>query len=35
VVAVMRRLLHAIRDMLKHDQDFDGNKFFRLAETIA
>jgi transposase len=35
VVAVMRKLLHAIWGMLKHDQDFDGNKFFRLAETIA
>jgi transposase len=27
VVAVMRKLLHAIWGMLKHDQDFDGNKF--------
>jgi transposase len=27
VVAVMRKLLHAIRGVLKHDQDFDGNKF--------
>lgn len=35
VVAVMRKLLHAIWGMLKHDQDFDGNKFFRLAEKIA
>ena len=31
VVAVMRKLLHAIWGMLKHDQDFDGNKFFKLA----
>ena len=31
VVAVMRKLLHAIWGMLKHDQDFDGNKFFRTA----
>jgi transposase len=31
VVAVMRKLLHAIWGMLKHDQDFDGNKFFTLA----
>jgi transposase len=35
VVAVMRKLLHAIWGMLKHDQDFDGNKFFKLAEKIA
>ena len=35
VVAVMRKLLHAIWGMLKHDQDFDGNKFFRLAEKTA
>ena len=35
VVAVMRKLLHTIWGMLKHDQDFDGNKFFRLAEKIA
>jgi transposase len=33
VVAVMRKLLHAIWGMLKHDQDFDGNKFFRIANT--
>jgi transposase len=35
VVAVMRKLLHAIWGMLKHDEDFDGNKFFRLTEKIA
>jgi transposase len=35
VVAVMRKLLHAIWGMLKHDQDFDGNKFFRLTEKTA
>jgi transposase len=35
VVAVMRKLLHAIWGMLKHDQNFDGNKFFKLAEKIA
>ena len=35
VVAVMRKLLHAIWGMLKHDQDFDGNKFFTLTEKIA
>ena len=32
VVAVMRKLLHAIWGMLKHDQDFDGNKFFKIAK---
>jgi transposase len=35
VVAVMRKLLHAIWGMLKHDQDFDGNKFFKLTENPA
>ena len=35
VVAVMRKLLHAIWGMLKHDQDFDGNRFFKLAEKTA
>ena len=35
VVAVMRKLLHAIWGMLKHDEDFDGNKFFRLTEKTA
>ncbi len=35
VVAVMRELLHAILGMLKHNQDFDGNKFFRLTEKTA
>jgi transposase len=35
VVAVMRKLLHAIWGMLKHDEDFDGNKFFRLTEKNA
>ena len=35
VVAVMRKLLHAIWGMLKHDQDFDGNKFFKLTEKGA
>ena len=28
LVAVMRKLLHAIHGMLEHDQDFDGEKFF-------
>ena len=35
VVAVMRKLLHAIWGMLRHDQDFEGNKFFKLAENTA
>jgi len=35
VVAVMRKLLHAIWGMLKHDQNFDGNKFFKLADKTA
>ena len=35
VVAVMRKLPHAIWGMLKHDQDFDGNKFFNLIEKSA
>jgi len=28
LIAVMRKLLHAIHGMLRHDQDFDGEKFF-------
>jgi len=35
VVAVMRKLLHAIWGMLKHDQDFDGEKFFKIATKNA
>jgi transposase len=35
VVAVMRKLLHAIWGMLKHDEDFDGNKFFKLTGKTA
>ena len=35
VVAVMRKLLHAIWGMLKHDEDFDGNKFFKLTEQTT
>jgi len=31
VVAVMRKLLHAIWGILHHDQDFDGEKFYKLA----
>ena len=29
-----RKLLHAIWGMLKYDQNFDGNKFFKLVETL-
>ncbi len=29
-VAVMRKLLHAIHGMLEHDQDFVGEKFFKM-----
>ena len=35
VVAVMRKLLHAIWGMLKHDKDFDGEKFFKIATKNA
>jgi transposase len=31
LVAVMRKLLHAIHGMLRHDQDFDGEKFFAVS----
>jgi transposase len=27
LIAVMRKLLHAIHGMLRHDQDFAGEKF--------
>ena len=30
LVAVMRKLLHAIHGMLRHDRDFDGEKFFAM-----
>jgi transposase len=30
-VAVMRKLLHAIHGMLKHDQDFEGEKFYAIG----
>ncbi|HMB91354.1 MAG TPA: IS110 family transposase [Rhodothermales bacterium] len=35
IVAVMRKLLHAIYGMLKHGQDFDGQKFYRLPAQTA
>lgn len=33
-VAVMRKLLHSIYGMLKHDQDFHGEKFYRIPENV-
>jgi hypothetical protein len=35
VVEVMRKLLHAIWRMLKHDEGLDGNKFFKLTGKTA
>lgn len=35
VVAVTFKLPHAIWGILKHDQDFDGIKCFKLAEETA
>jgi transposase len=35
LVAVMRKLLHAIFGMFKHDQTFDGNKVYALAPATA
>lgn len=34
VVAVMRKLLHAIYGMLKAGQDFEGEKFYRTPEKV-
>ncbi|MDB4699050.1 transposase [Candidatus Latescibacteria bacterium] len=31
ILAVMRKLLHAIWGVWKYDQDFDGEKFYRIA----
>lgn len=33
IVAVMRKLLLALWGMLKHDQDWNGEKFYRLPQT--
>ena len=33
VIAVMRKLLHAIWGMFKNDQTFDGSKFYTIPET--
>ncbi len=30
-VAVMRKLLHAIYGMMKHDRDFEGAKFYAIG----
>ncbi len=35
IVAVMRKLLHAIYGMLKHDADFDRSKFYRMEPQSA
>jgi transposase len=35
LVAVMRKLLHAIFGMFKHDQTFDGSKVYSLVPVIA
>ena len=35
IVAVMRKLLHAIYGMLKHDADFDGEKFYQIPAQTA
>jgi hypothetical protein len=35
LVAVMRKLLHAVYGMLKHDCDFEGEKFYRMPEKVA
>lgn len=35
IVAVMRKLLHAIYGMFKHDADFDSSKFYRMEPQTA
>lgn len=35
IVAVMRKLLHSIYGMLKHDVDFCGDKFYSMESQIA
>jgi len=35
IVAVMRKLLHAIFGMFKHDQLFDGSKIYAMETTCA
>jgi len=31
IVAIMRKLLHAIWGIWKYNQDFDGQKFYKIA----
>lgn len=35
IVAVMRKLLHSIYGMLKHNSDFDGDKFYQMPVQTA
>lgn len=35
LVAVMRKVLHAIFSMFKHDQTFDGSKVYFLLPAVA
>ena len=35
IVAVMRKLLHSIYAMLKHGQDFEGEKFYQIPKKAA
>ena len=32
IVAVMRKLLHALWGMLKHARDFEANRFFQMPQ---
>lgn len=34
IIAVMRKLLHAIWGMLTHQQDFDPTKFYQPAKNL-
>lgn len=34
VIAVMRKLLHALWGMLKHSQDFDAARFFQMPQNV-
>ncbi|MDP3333654.1 MAG: hypothetical protein Q8Q40_05545 [Methylococcaceae bacterium] len=35
VCAVMRKLLHAIHGMLKHDQPFDNTRFYTIPSAVG
>ena len=35
LVAIMRKLLHAIYGMLRNDSDFDGEKFYALDKASS